>query len=42
MASTPDPHPDSIPTGPSTDVETVTPPDESGRTNVEDVPEGID
>jgi hypothetical protein len=36
-ATTPDSHPDSLPTGPSEDVEQVTPASEPGRESVEDV-----
>ena len=38
MASQPDAHPDSVPEGPSDSPEQVSPPDEPGRTNVEDSP----
>ena len=38
MATTPDSHPDSDPSGPSTDVEHVSPTEEPGRDSVEDVP----
>ena len=38
MASTPDTHPDSLPSGPSDDPERVTPAREPGRESVEDTP----
>ena len=38
MASQPDAHPDSDPSGPSDSPEQVTPDKEEGRTNVEDRP----
>jgi hypothetical protein len=38
MASTPDPHPDSIPGGPSESPEQVSPADDHGRESVEDTP----
>ena len=38
MASTPDQNPDSIPGGPSEDVEQVSTPDNGGRESVEDTP----
>lgn len=37
MASRPDENPDSPPTGPSEDVEQVSPPDDNRRESVEDV-----
>ena len=39
MATTPDPHPDSFPSGPSEAPDQISPPSEPGRESVEDVPE---
>jgi len=41
MASTPDAHPDSIPTGPSDSPEQVSPPGRGGHEDVEGVPDDI-
>ena len=40
MATTPDPHPDSFPSGPSEAPDQISPPSEPGRESVEDVPGG--
>jgi hypothetical protein len=40
MASTPDSHPDSLPTGPSEDVEQVSPTGEPAREGIEDIENG--
>ena len=40
MASTPDSHPDSLPSGPSEDVEQVSPDADPGREGVEDIETG--
>ncbi|MCZ4341429.1 hypothetical protein O4H52_07440 [Sphingomonadaceae bacterium G21617-S1] len=40
MASTPDPHPDSPPAGPSEAPDQLSPPDQDDRESVEDVPPG--
>ncbi|MEH3106030.1 MAG: hypothetical protein PGN09_01700 [Sphingomonas fennica] len=42
MASTPDAHPDSLPTGPSDAPEQVTPPGRGGHDDIENVPEEPD
>ena len=39
MATTPDSHPDSLPAGPSEDIEQVSPKGDPGRESVEDSPD---
>jgi len=41
-ATTPDSHPDSLPSGPSEDVEQVSPNGDPGRESVEDTPDSTD